>query len=144
MTIAASLLDDALPVLDAPDRVEEWIAFISWTITLVAVLFAYALFLGLYFAPGIIHPDANGYWAQGSRIWQTGQTWFKPDSDAQGIGMHTLGFKPVALPSTPRAASILRPAASMASPVPHSRLSASNKRGACRTVFRRACRAGNR
>ncbi len=93
MTLAASPseLEGSLPYVQAPrSRAEGLVAAIAWTITLAAVLVAYGLFLSLYYAPAIIHPDANGYWAQGSLIWQTGHTWFKPESDAQYIGMHWL------------------------------------------------------
>jgi 4-amino-4-deoxy-L-arabinose transferase-like glycosyltransferase len=34
--------------------------------------------------------DANGYWAQGSLLRQTGHTWFRPENDLQYIGMHWL------------------------------------------------------
>src|SRR5206468_3516283 len=57
---------------------------------LAVLLAGYALFLHHYYAPAIIHPDANGYWAQASLLMQTGRTWFKPDSNAQYIGMHWL------------------------------------------------------
>src|SRR5262249_41756038 len=38
----------------------------------------------------ISEPDDNGYFAQGTLLAQTGHTWFKPESDAQYIGMHWL------------------------------------------------------
>jgi hypothetical protein len=71
---------------NAPSRLRAWVAPIGC----VTILLAYAVFLFLYYAPATIHPDANGYWAQGSLIWQTGHSWFKPESDAQYIGMHWL------------------------------------------------------
>ncbi len=74
------------PIDDAPSRLRAW----AWPIGCTTILLAYAVFLLLYFAPATIHPDANGYWAQGSLIWQTGHSWFKPESDAQYIGMHWL------------------------------------------------------
>lgn len=55
-----------------------------------AVLLAYALLLRLYFVPAIAHPDANGYWAQGSLLMKTGRAWFRPESNVQYIGMHWL------------------------------------------------------
>lgn len=72
--------------VDASSRLRSWYAPACVT----TVLLAYGLFLLLNFAPATLHPDANGYWAQGSLIWQTGHSWFKPESDAQYIGMHWL------------------------------------------------------
>ena len=57
---------------------------------IAVLLISYAAFLSVYFSPAIFHPDANGYWAQGSRIVDTGRSWFKPQSPAQYIGMHWL------------------------------------------------------
>ena len=50
----------------------------------------YAVFLYSQFTPAISEPDDNGYFAQGSLLAQTGQTWFRPESDAQYHGMHWL------------------------------------------------------
>ncbi|MHC4915046.1 MAG: ArnT family glycosyltransferase [Planctomycetota bacterium] len=43
-----------------------------------------------YFAPAIATPDANGYWAQGSLLFETGSTSFRPKSDVQYVGIHWL------------------------------------------------------
>ncbi len=69
-----------------PSRRVKWVL----RATLALTLLGYIGFLMLYYAPAIVHPDANGYWAQGSLIWQTGHSWFKPNSDAEYIGMHWL------------------------------------------------------
>jgi hypothetical protein len=50
----------------------------------------YAAFLYSQFTPAISEPDDNGYFAQGSLLAQTGKTWFRPESDAQYLGMHWL------------------------------------------------------
>jgi 4-amino-4-deoxy-L-arabinose transferase-like glycosyltransferase len=57
---------------------------------LMVILFAYCFLIYKHFAPAITEPDDNGYFAQGSLMAQTGRTWFKPESDAQYIGMHWL------------------------------------------------------
>lgn len=95
MSIAATgvvtATDDVPPAVPGVEtRGLDRVMAVVWTITLVATLLAYAGFLALYYAPATIHPDANGYWAQGSLIWQTGHTWFTPESDAQYVGMHWL------------------------------------------------------
>src|SRR5690349_14348454 len=66
------------------------LATLTWGGALIAVLAGYALLLWAYWAPAIVHPDANGYWAQGSLLMTTGRTWFRPESNAQYIGMHWL------------------------------------------------------
>jgi hypothetical protein len=53
-------------------------------------LLAYTAFLSHYYAPAISHPDANGYWAQGTLIAETGRATFRPESPLQYIGMHWL------------------------------------------------------
>jgi hypothetical protein len=57
---------------------------------LLLALTLYAIFLWQWFSPAIVTPDANGYWAQGSLLAQTGQTGFKPETDSQYIGMQWL------------------------------------------------------
>jgi 4-amino-4-deoxy-L-arabinose transferase-like glycosyltransferase len=57
---------------------------------LVLVLIVHFFLLMGRFAPAIATPDANGYWAQGSRLFTTGRTWFVPEADTQYIGMHWL------------------------------------------------------
>ena len=57
---------------------------------LAALLSGHAIFLATRFAPAIVTPDANGYWAQGSLLAATGKTWFEAESPAQYIGMHWL------------------------------------------------------
>ena len=59
-------------------------------LVLLLVLAVYAIFLWQRFSPGIVTPDANGYWAQGSLFAQTGRTGFIPETDSQYIGMHWL------------------------------------------------------
>ena len=79
---------------DAPTRPRP--AFVRWraaagaSVLVAVLLLGYAGFLATYFSPAILHPDANGYWAQGTRLVNTGRTWFKPASDAQYVGMHWL------------------------------------------------------
>jgi hypothetical protein len=60
------------------------------TIALGAIIFAFALLLLANFVPAISEPDDNGYFAQGSLLFTTGHTSFRPTSDAQYIGMHWL------------------------------------------------------
>jgi 4-amino-4-deoxy-L-arabinose transferase-like glycosyltransferase len=59
-------------------------------LVLLLALTLYAIFLWQRFSPAIVIPDANGYWAQGSLLAQTGQTGFKPEADSQYIGMQWL------------------------------------------------------
>lgn len=54
------------------------------------LLIAYGGLLAQRFHPAIATPDANGYWAQGRLLADTGQTWFKPESPLRFIGMHWL------------------------------------------------------
>src|SRR5216110_3066532 len=64
---------------------------IAWGwLAVFAIVVLYGIFLASHFAPAISEPDDNGYFAQGSLLLQTGKTWFKPESDAQYIGMHWL------------------------------------------------------
>jgi len=60
------------------------------TVLAGVVLVAYAMFLGVHYAPAIVTPDANGYWAQGSLLAETGGTSLEPTSPVQYIGMHWL------------------------------------------------------
>ena len=64
-------------------RVPPWV----W---LALLLVVHAAFLLANFAPAITTPDANGYWAQGSLLFSEGQTWFKPETEPQYVGMHWL------------------------------------------------------
>jgi hypothetical protein len=57
---------------------------------LLVLLLVYALFLARHYAPAISHPDANGYWAQGTLIARTGRASFRPQSPVQYIGAHWL------------------------------------------------------
>lgn len=57
---------------------------------LLVILLAYSAFLYAHFAPAIIMPDDNGYFAQASLLTTTGKTYFTPESPAQYIGMHWL------------------------------------------------------
>jgi 4-amino-4-deoxy-L-arabinose transferase-like glycosyltransferase len=57
---------------------------------LVAMLVLYALLIRAHWQPAILHPDANGYWAQASLLVETGRSWFKPESNAQYVGIHWL------------------------------------------------------
>ncbi|MEW6356156.1 MAG: glycosyltransferase family 39 protein [Planctomycetota bacterium] len=72
-----------------PIRKPSALRFLPWA-AMVALLILHFIFLMGAFAPAICSPDANGYWAQGSLLFTTGRTWFKPESDAQYIGMHWL------------------------------------------------------
>ena len=94
MTIADAPITATEPVhlveSGAPRAPRRVFAALAQPAALAALLIAYALFLRHYYAPAIIHPDANGYWAQASLLMETGRTWFKPDSNAQYIGMHWL------------------------------------------------------
>jgi hypothetical protein len=70
----------------------------SWarTVTLVSsaivtvLMIAYGLLLSHWFAPAIQHPDANGYFAQGSLLASQWTTVLHAESNAQYIGMHWL------------------------------------------------------
>jgi hypothetical protein len=92
MSIASGIveMDQVAPYARVESRRASWAVAAAWAVTLIATLAAYAGLLSLYYAPAIIHPDANGYWAQGSLISQTGHSWFTPESDAQYVGMHWL------------------------------------------------------
>src|SRR3954467_14250356 len=57
---------------------------------LALIVLGYSLLIYRNFAPAITEPDDNGYFAQGSLLAQTGHTFFRPESDAQYIGMHWL------------------------------------------------------
>src|SRR3954447_19270498 len=59
-------------------------------LALALIVLGYSTLIYKNFAPAITEPDDNGYFAQGSLLAQTGHTWFKPESDAQYIGMHWL------------------------------------------------------
>jgi len=72
------------PVVVTPRR--EWPA---WLLVLI-LLTGHFCFLMTRFAPAIVNPDDNGYWAQGSLLFTRGQTWFKTESDVQFVGMHWL------------------------------------------------------
>ncbi len=63
--------------------------YLPW-ILLSLIIGLHFLFLLNLFAPAIVTPDANGYWAQGSLLFTRGRTWFKPESPLQYIGMHWL------------------------------------------------------
>ncbi|MBC7784913.1 MAG: glycosyltransferase family 39 protein, partial [Burkholderiales bacterium] len=77
-----------------PDgKVSRWrkiVRTVGWGRAMLLTLAGYVLVLRAFYAPAIIHPDANGYWAQGSLIVQTGHSWLKPESDATYLGMHWL------------------------------------------------------
>ncbi len=68
---------------------KKWMKYIPWTIFAV-LLVAHFCFLLHYHAPAIADPDANGYYAQGTRLFTTGKASFKPESDVEFIGMHWL------------------------------------------------------
>lgn len=76
----------ALPAVRRGDVFTRWLT----PTALVVILVAFSVGLHTYFEPAIIHPDANGYWAQASLLVHTGKTWFVPQSDAQYVGMHWL------------------------------------------------------
>ncbi|OGV82607.1 MAG: hypothetical protein A3K18_08170 [Lentisphaerae bacterium RIFOXYA12_64_32] len=56
----------------------------------IVLLLAYANFLAWNYAPAIFTPDANGYYAQGTLLANTGKTCFRLDSPVQYVGMHWL------------------------------------------------------
>ncbi|MFC1582302.1 ArnT family glycosyltransferase [Planctomycetota bacterium] len=60
---------------------------------LILIVVLHFIYLMHYFAPAIASPDANGYWAQGSRFLMTGQTGFKLETDIQYTGTHWLVTK---------------------------------------------------
>lgn len=64
---------------------------LDWGLLLLLPLLAcFAAFLAWRFAPAIVDPDDNGYFAQGTLIQATGGSTFRPQSDAQYLGMHWL------------------------------------------------------
>ena len=87
-----------IPTLESRDTQENMIGDNAqrrpadrWAVIfMAALLLAYVAFLGHYYAPAISHPDANGYWAQGTLIAETGKATFRPQSPAQYIGIHWL------------------------------------------------------
>ncbi len=73
-----------------PSQPPERLLGLPPSVWLLALLVAYLGFCAAHFAPAISCADANGYWAQGTRLAHTGQTWFVPTSDIQYIGAHWL------------------------------------------------------
>jgi len=63
--------------------------YLPWFL-LISIIISHFSFLLSFFAPAIATPDANGYWAQGSLLFEKGRTWFKPESPLQYIGIHWL------------------------------------------------------
>jgi hypothetical protein len=59
-------------------------------VLLLLVISAQLAFVLHYAYPAITSPDANGYYAQGALLYQTGRTWFQQESDVQYVGMHWL------------------------------------------------------
>jgi hypothetical protein len=78
--------DSAPPGLFQSQRLAKALPGICLAL-LVALHFG---FLMSWFAPAISAPDDNGYWAQGSLLFETGRTWFRPESNLQYVGMHWL------------------------------------------------------
>jgi 4-amino-4-deoxy-L-arabinose transferase-like glycosyltransferase len=54
------------------------------------LLIAWSVMVGTFWAPAITHPDANGYWAQGTLMTHTGHSTYTLQSHAQYVGMHWL------------------------------------------------------
>lgn len=79
-------MDQAIGQHNEPSRAWGWAA--AWL--LAAVVATYAVFILTRFAPAIVMPDDNGYFAQASLLVRTGSSHFLPESDAQYIGMHWL------------------------------------------------------
>ena len=75
--------------IELPRR-RKWLAATLWALILLAALAGYGATLHHYWQPAIVHPDANGYWAQATLLVETGRSWFTPASDAQYVGMHWL------------------------------------------------------
>jgi hypothetical protein len=96
MSSINSILDNLqlpLPTPQLLDKEEEKTSFssrVGWFFLLLLLLAGYSLVLRAHYAPAISHPDANGYWAQGSLIVETGKSYIVPESDAQYLGMHWL------------------------------------------------------
>ena len=76
--------------LDGATVVSRRSAIPYWTIAIGALALAHFAFLMAFFAPAISTPDANGYFAQATRIVETGRTGFLPSSPLEYIGMHWL------------------------------------------------------
>jgi hypothetical protein len=72
-----------------PDERNHLLGLPVW-VWLTALLVLYLGFCAFRFAPAISCADANGYWAQGTRLAHTGRTWFEPENDIQYIGAHWL------------------------------------------------------
>jgi len=75
---------------DKTEKSGKRISDIPAIVCLAVILVLYSIYLLRDFSPAIASPDANGYWAQGSLLSNTGHTFFKPENDAQYIGMHWL------------------------------------------------------
>lgn len=78
-----------MPEGHAPSGVRVFLRLWPWGGALL-IFSLFVLFLHARFAPAISAPDANGYWAQGSRMAVKGQTWFVPETDPEYVGMHWL------------------------------------------------------
>lgn len=65
-------------------------AVLASVVGILIVMLAFGSVVRKHFEPAIIHPDANGYWAQASLLLDTGRTTFVPESNAQYVGMHWL------------------------------------------------------
>ncbi len=91
MDLPSAPLEQSVPLavsapLPEPVRnTERWV----WVL-LTLVLAGQLAFVLRYDQPAITSPDANGYYAQGALLAQTGQTWFQQESDVQFVGMHWL------------------------------------------------------
>jgi hypothetical protein len=55
---------------------------------LITLLAMHFYWMAQHHAPAIATPDANGYWAQGSLLVNTGKTYIEPESDLQYIEHH--------------------------------------------------------
>src|SRR5689334_23966475 len=78
--------NESQPRAAVPHQYFRWLP----TAAMILLLGAFALWIAAYYTPAISHPDANGYFAQASLLVKSGHTWFKPQSNAQYIGMHWL------------------------------------------------------
>ena len=62
----------------------------GWHIAAGVLTLGHFVWLMSHFVPAIHQPDANGYFAQATRLARDGRTWFEPQSHLQYINMHWL------------------------------------------------------
>ena len=87
---AAITLDTGPADTARPDTTQTTLSRWLPTVGLLLVIAVQGAFILSHCAPAIAAPDANGYWAQGTRLFSDGRNWFRPEADPQYIGMHWL------------------------------------------------------